>query len=82
MNMFSGASRKGFLSLLSGAVIAVSACASASEETAEAAGNLRYVSERLIAYTTPVGASEVNAAAIKPYAARWKTANGAIEEKS
>ena len=40
----------------------------------------RYVSERLIAYTTPVGAAEVNAGAIKPYRARWTSPGGVFEE--
>lgn len=84
MISFKRASRTVLLSLASSAAIAVSACASASDETATgdaaATGDLRHVSERLIAYTTPVGASEVNADAINPYSARWTTANGAIEE--
>ncbi len=40
----------------------------------------RYVSERLIAYTTPVGAVEVNADVIKPYNAKWNSPNGVFEE--
>ena len=46
----------------------------------DVANDPRYLSERLIAYTTPVGAAEVNAAAIKPYSARWTSPGGVFEE--
>ncbi|GAB4526518.1 MAG: hypothetical protein Tsb0010_09850 [Parvularculaceae bacterium] len=47
----------------------------------ETQADARHVSGRLIAYTTPVGSSEIRASAIRPYRARWTTANGAIEEE-
>jgi len=65
----------------------VSGCASATEDAsvesqAVKADDTRHVSGRLIAYTTPVGASEVNAGAIKPYAARWTTPRGGVFEET
>lgn len=41
----------------------------------------RHVSGRLIAYTTPVGAAEMNAERIQPYHARWTSPGGVFEEK-
>ena len=60
--------------------LALMALTSVGPAAAEGETDARHISGRLIAYTTPVGASEVNADAIKPYRARWTTRAGVIEE--
>lgn len=81
MMMHDNSVRRPFVTTLGALLfIAGAAGAKAQEETADPADDARHVSGRLIAYTTPVGASEVNAAAIKPFAARWTTGRGVFEE--
>lgn len=59
---------------------AASAPARQPEPASDPYADTRYIGDRLIAYTTPVGAAELRADHIAPYHARWTTLNGAIEE--